>query len=94
MPLTAGLRCWGDLGRYEANNLGLPTLSEYAYSKKTSKKQRDVKMLITWVFSPHGLEGPIATQLVAVQLVAVQLVAVQLVAVNFLQLNLEVTTAL
>ena len=51
-------------------------------------------MKITWVFFPHGLEGPIATQLVAVQLVAVQLVAVQLVAVNFLQLNLEVTTAL
>ena len=29
MPLAARLLCWGDLGRYEANSYGLPTLSEY-----------------------------------------------------------------
>ena len=26
MPLTVRLPCWGDLGRYEANDYGLPTL--------------------------------------------------------------------
>ena len=29
MPLAARLPCWGDLGRYEARNFSLPTLSEY-----------------------------------------------------------------
>eukprot|EP00964_Phaeocystis_antarctica_P086915 scaffold55078_cov73-Phaeocystis_antarctica.AAC.1 len=38
MPLTAGLHCWGDLGRYEGNNFGLPTLSEYA-QRSTQKRK-------------------------------------------------------
>ena len=56
MPLAARRPCWGDLGRYEANSYGLPTLSEYPEGLQAGLSKNALG-LATEQMCPRALPG-------------------------------------